>query len=184
MTQSIIAIDPGYAKRGQGCACARFDRGLLTGVWYTRPRELITATRGRTFLAASIDVVIVEEMQVRPRGDGYIDPRVLLRLQADGFLLAGLYAGACGSRVEALTPAQWKGSVPKPVQHASLWRRLSAAETAVLGGDETWARISAAVERGARERWAHAGVYYYGSWQGHNVLDAVGLGVSYLKGRS
>lgn len=173
---NLIAIDPGYGKRsGGGCSCAYFGAGKLQEVWIASPATAFDDSP--KFVRAA--VVIVEEMQYDRRSEGK-DPRVLLRLQRDGCLLAGLYAGAAGADVEALTPSQWKGSVPKPVQHLNLWDVLSPAERTVLGGAATERRITAAVNRGAAERWKRPGGYYYGSWTGHNPLDAAALGAIYL----
>jgi hypothetical protein len=178
MIHGLITIDPGYAKAGDGCACAYFRDGYARRVWSARPLQLLAPVIPAG--VGDVDLVLVEEMQVRPSDPSAPDPRVLLRLQAEGCLLAGLYAGATGAHVELTPPTSWKGAVPKPVQHASLWKRLTLVETALLGGDATLARIHAAVDRGAAERWRRRGVAYYGTWQGHNTLDAVAMGVGRL----
>lgn len=169
----MICIDPGYAKSGDGCACAHFTRGELSEVWFERPENF----RDASARARRVAAVVVEQ----PQQDGRswsIPPAVLMRLSWDGALLAGLYAGACGARVEAVTPSTWKGSIAKPVQHKRVWSVLDAAERAVLGGDAACRAIDAACRKGALDRWGKPGVRYYpDSFKTHNLLDAVAMGV-------
>lgn len=166
----LVAIDPGYAKRGQGCAVALFVSGVLASVRFLRP-----ANATPDALAVCATLVVWECPQVDDRTRCSV-PHVV-ELAAVGAELAGLFAGACGAKLERVTPSQWKGSTPKPVAHARMWERLSFAERALLGGDTTIERVHAAQRAGALERWAREGAHYYGAWQGHNTLDAVGLGL-------
>jgi hypothetical protein len=166
----VITIDPGYSAASGGCACAWFDAGRLGDAWFERPEQWRDCRR----IASDI---IVEQ----PQQDGRswaIPPAVLMRLSWDGALLAGLYAGACGARVTAVTPSAWKGSIAKPVQHRRVWSVLDAVERAVLGGDAVGLAIDAACRKGALDRWGKPGVRYYpASFQTHNLLDAVAMGV-------
>lgn len=174
---NLIAIDPGYAVRGPGNACAEFVHGVLDRIWFARSQDL-WGTLGR---AISPNVVVLELPQTRRRGTGaQATAETLIKLTAEGCLLAGIYAGASGGRVELLTPSEWKGSVPKPIQHKQLWARLSPEERALLGGDATLRQILAAVDRGAAQRWPPGKSWYPQEWAVHNALDAVGLGCTYL----
>lgn len=166
----MIANDPGYAKAGDGCACAWFDHGHLRDAWFERPEQWRAPRH-------PCSLMLVEQ----PQQDGRswsIPPAVLMRLSWDGALLAGLYAGACGARVEAATPNAWKGSIAKPVQHKRIWSVLDADERAVLGGDATGRAIDTACRKGALDRWGKPGVKYYPtSFKTHNLLDAAAMGV-------
>lgn len=173
---SVIAIDPGYAMRGKGCACAAVVHGVLESVWFARPDA--AHVHHKCERPASI-TVIVEQPQQDARSWG-IPPATLIKLAWDGALLAGLYAGELGCNVVAVTPSQWKGSAPKPVAHGRLWEVLTPAERAILGGDETEARIAAAKRKGALDRWGKPGVSYYPrNWDGHNLLDAAALALTH-----
>jgi hypothetical protein len=169
----MIAIDPGYARGGPGCACAAFTDGRLVDVWFARPnREALK--RLACLYAHSLVVWEIPQDDARLRG---ASATTLIRLAAEGATLAGMFAGAACADVRAVTPAAWKGSVPKPVHHGRLWAVLDAGEQAVLGGPRTGAAIEAAKERGALERWKRPGAAYYpASFTAHNLLDAVALG--------
>lgn len=176
---NVIAIDPGYSRKGQGCACAYVgndETGLKT--WFARPQDKQVLS-GLPFYAY-VDRVIVEQPQQDSRSWS-IPPAVLMQLSFEGAWLAGLYAGRCVCTVVPLTPSTSKGSVPKPIAHKRLWAQLTDEERDVLGGNPTFAQICKACERGALDKWSRAGVTYYPStWLQHNILDAVDLGVGYL----
>lgn len=165
---TLVAIDPGYAKRGKGCAVAVFADGALVDAFFARP-ETVTAQQ----LCVMARDVVWEQPQLDARSNAGL-PAVVC-LAAVGGTLAGMFAGASGCRVTAVTPAQWKGSTAKPVAHGRLWAALTPAERVRLGGSDTLARIDAAKLAGALARWK-PGEHYYGAWLGHNLLDAVALG--------
>ena len=168
---STLSIDPGSADPGPAC------------VWFDDAERLCAASC--TFFPtppahfARLRTVVVERMQADARTRN-IDVRYLLACQFAGALAAGFAAGPTRADVVDLTPTEWKGNEPKPAQHARLWRVLDAAERAVLGGAETERRIAAAVEKGALCRWSKPGDALYGTWKGHNLLDAAALGCVYL----
>lgn len=167
---NMIAIDPGYGKRSGGCACALFVQGTLEFTWFVRPSDVAPLER-------DIALVVVEQPQQDARSWG-VPPATLIRLSWDGALVAGLYAGLHGADVKAVTPSQWKGSVPKPVQHGKVWPLLSDSERELLGGLATGLAIEHATEQGARERWRRRGGEYYPSaFRMHNLLDAVAIGL-------
>lgn len=169
---TVIAIDPGYAKRGRGCAVARFDDRVLRDVWYARPDGDVERLR-----ASDAGEVVWECPQLDARSR--VNASSVVALAAVGGVLAGLYAGASGCRALAVTPNDWKGSTPKPVAHARLWALLTYWERAVLGGDATGMLIADAQRRGALDRWGHDGASYYGKSAAatvHNLLDAAALG--------
>jgi hypothetical protein len=181
---SLIAIDPGYAARGQGCACAWFTRSETLGaVWFAR------ADGSRACpVAAIVDRVVWERPEARVRGGG-APAATLIALTDAGASLAGMYAGMFGvACVTALSPHSWKGCMPKPVQHAALWDVLTDQERAILGGRDTYAHIDRARRAGASRRWPPGRTFYPRTWAGHNLLDAVALGCVVLgrlaKGKS
>lgn len=163
----MIAIDPGYAKRGKGSACARFIHGELRHVWFARPSTFAPLL--------GVHTVVWERPQVDRRTRSSVPS--IVRLAAEGGTLAGLYAGATGAAVVAVSPTEWKGAVSKPVHHKRMWRALSEAERAVLGV-HVGREIDAACRRGALDRWSRPGASYYpASFAEHNLLDAVGIGL-------
>jgi hypothetical protein len=170
---NIIAIDPSYAVSGPGCACALIDGdGVATYAWYNR-------SHGPLYLpCTSCAYVVWECPEIRPRED--CSPgkaNTLIALAAEGAALAARYASETDARVVSATPHKWKGSVPKPIHHARLIEQLADSEIALVGGpSEVRKRIKAACEKGALARWKREGAYYYGSWTGHNLLDAIGIG--------
>lgn len=171
MAVSLIAIDPGYATRGHGCACVCLRDEFLAAAWFQRS-ETFDAR-----LCPHVDIVLWE----KPQWDGRSkDGSMLIELTAAGATLAGLYAGQCGAQLVAQTPAKWKGSQHKPCMHANLWDALHIAEQALLGGEVTRRHIEAACEEGARERWKPGKSYYPGAWLVHNLLDAAAMAMVYV----
>lgn len=172
ISPSFVAIDPGYAKRGGGCAVAWFEQGTLSSVYFERPDNWV-------YFGATLSFVLVEQPQYEGGTTGRstrISPETLMRLSWEGALLAGLYAGAAGCKVIAKTPRQWKGNERKPQQHAALWAVLSEAERQVLGGARTGNVIEAACERGALKK----GYEYPTAFVTHNLLDAAAMGCKHI----
>lgn len=169
----MIAIDPGFAARGRGCACAHFVDGRLVSVWFARP-EAVAGTPAPT--RANVHRVVWECPQVDKRTRGSVP--AIVQLAAVGGTLAGLYAGQLAAVVEPVAPSAWKGSAPKPVAHGRMWIALTPAERTILGGDATATAIETAKRAGAKARWARDGASYYPStFAMHNLLDAVGIGM-------
>lgn len=168
----VLAIDPGFAKSGEGCACAAFREGRLRDVWFERPEG---ERRAKPY---DFVLVVVE----RPQADGRslaVPIQTLITLAWEGATLAALYAGRDSSELRSPSVQAWKGSEAKPLQHKRLWRVLSPEEQTILGGGATERRIAEACTKGALKRWA-PGSYYPRSWLGHNLLDAVALGAKAL----
>jgi hypothetical protein len=166
---NALALDPGYEKKGGGCACASACGGALTSVWFERAADFGASIRGL------IDHVIVEQPQQDGRSWG-VPPAVLIKLAWEGATLAGLYAGASSAVLHSPTVSEWKGSEKKPAHHARLWQVLSEAERAVLGGAKTFAVIKAACAKGAACRWKLPSDQLYPStFTTHNLLDAAAL---------
>lgn len=170
----MIAIDPGFAVRGRGCACAWFRDGRLVRTWFARPEAFC--------IAGGIDGIrsVVWECPQVDRRTRASTPAIV-QLAAVGGTLAGLYAGYAGARVEPVSPSAWKGSEPKPVCHWRLWAKLDDREREEVAGAAGPERIAAAIDaarrKGALDRWSRDGASYYpASFAKHNLLDAVGIG--------
>ncbi len=165
---NALAIDPGYARKSGGCACAVARGGALERVWFERAQDF-------TVTCSCLGHVIVEQPQQDARSWG-VPPAVLIKLAWEGAALAGLYAGASGAVLHCPTVSEWKGGEKKPAHHARLWAVLSAAERAVLGGEKTYAVIKAACQKGALCRWRLPSDQLYPStFKTHNLLDAAAL---------
>lgn len=163
-----LAIDPGYSKKGDGCALALAQNGELTSVGFERAADY---EREDLLLGH----VIVEQPQQDARSWG-IPPAVLIKLAWEGAALAGLYAGASGAELHMPTVSEWKGGEKKPAHHARLWQVLTPAERAVLGGEKTYAAIKAACQKGALCRWKlPSDELYPSTFKTHNLLDAAAL---------
>ncbi len=177
-----IVIDPGYAGRGN--ACGAFADGRLLNVWFERVHtgkaaRLKNTDRYKRAMGFA-DEIIVERPQQDKRSAS-IPPAILMRLAWEGALLAGVFAGRDGARIIDYTPSEWKGSEPKPVNHKRLWKVLDDDERAVLGGDETYAAIEKACEKGALKRWGISGAACYPkAFDTHNLLDVAAIGCFHL----
>jgi hypothetical protein len=168
---ALVAIDPGFARRGKGCAVAVFAGQTLVRACFERPESVRPES-----LRVGATHVVWECPQVDARTR--TSAPAVIQLAAVGGMLAGMFAGACGCHAEPVAPLAWKGSTPKPVHHGRMWAQLSDDERRVLGGADTLKQIEAAKRRGALDRWGKPGAAYYpAAWLVHNLLDAVGLGL-------
>lgn len=187
---SLLAIDPGKSE----CACVLFQGGALTAVAFGNGPFWDDGA------VPPLDAVVVERMQADERTRS-IDVRDLLECQFNGARAAGIASGGYCPIVD-YTPTQWKGSEPKPAQHARLIgaqvledvvpeQALTDAEVAILVaacGSHGVRRprglreiVADAVEAGALNRWGKPGhAYYPAKWAFHNILDAVALGCFHL----
>ncbi len=170
----VLGIDPDYGKDSGGCACALSEGGLFVSAWFERPsHEFAVLPR--------LSAVVVEKPQQDERSAA-VPPAVLIQLAWVGAAVAYRYqGGAPGCVVVELEPRAWKGSEPKPVQHARLWRILEPAERAVFGGEATERVIRAALDKGAATRWARSGGSYYPrAFSAADKLDAACISATYL----
>lgn len=182
---TLLSIDPGFAGRGN--ACAVFVDRVLVGVWFER---VLTGTASRPAPCAAkpgqvgsgLDLIIIERPEYQGARTLGARPQDLMGLAWSGAMLAGAFAGRDGAPIVEMTPTEWKGTEPKPRQHARLWRALSDEEREVLGGEATERAIYAAREKGALNRWQRSGAsYYQKKFDTHNLLDAAALGCTYLR---
>lgn len=168
-----LEIDPGYAKKGKGCAVALFDGGELVSAYFQRPEAFKATVHYFGWLRR-----VTYELPQQDKRSRSIPPSVLIALTAAGASLGGLYAGAAGCPLFAETPSKWKGSQSKPIMHRELWLKLTPRERMILGGDATLKEIEAACRKGGLDRWGKPGAEYYpASFLTHNLLDAVAMNV-------
>lgn len=108
-----------------------------------------------------VDQVVIEEMRHYPGRDtpqaSAAKAADLLRLQAIGGIVAGRCVGPRGP-VRYLPALEWKGQVPKEVTQHRVRRALNAEELE---------RLDFALAE-------------YPKGLGHNLYDAVGIGLSFL----
>ncbi len=165
----LFAIDPGVKT----CATA-----------LARSSQLVCIASMPSFMAPLIGrhcAVIWERPQADGRGAPVDDLIALTHAGAD---LARAVAGR-DMGIRAVTPRQWKGSVPKPVHHGRLLDVLLGAELDLLGGHTVIrAAVEAAARRGAADGWRKPGATYYRARElptvdgvkiTHDLLDAVAL---------
>lgn len=176
---SALGIDPGYAKSGEGNACAYVREGVLHDAWFER------YTGGAVFGGRGCDgleLVVGERPAFQGRRSLEASPETLMRLAWEGALLAGAYAGAYGARLVSITSDEWKGEEAKAMNHARLWEILSAAERAILGGDTTGKLIATAVRACALKRWPAGMTGYPAGKVGlvHNKLCATAMTMTVL----
>lgn len=174
---TIIGLDPGYAKSGKGCAFALLgcDQELLHAS-FIRPEQL---SRPPFSLCHPAPVIVVVE---KPQFDGRTPAaqKTVAELGWQGAAVAYYIAGLNRGTVVEIPPRDWKGSARKPQHHHEIWGFLCPNEKEILGGQKTLREIEKSCERGALDRWRKPGVEYYPrAWITHNLLDAVGLALTY-----
>ncbi len=111
---TIIAIDPGYSRHGEGNAIAFFHEGTLVGTGYARSDEVMQHHD-------RVDEVVWECPQVDARTRMSVP--AIVALAAEGGTMAGLYAGllpsvppfidAFGQRRQGLIEALQVGDGPE-----------------------------------------------------------------------
>jgi len=155
----LLSCDPGKELS----AVAYWLRGQLVHVGFTK---------GFVFPGPEL---AIEVPQIYPKGVGEtkadrIDPNDLIDVAYSAGVIAGMRQASRGKTygTKIYRPREWKKQVPKHINHHRIMQRLTLEEIACLP-PETVERIAVAI---------NGGPY---SWQGHNLLDAVGIGLVYLK---
>lgn len=124
-------VDPGTTK---GCAVARTHLGHVAGLSMRSGLEVVKAWG---YAGISPEPVFWEKPQFYPDTVKKATPARIVALANDlidltdaGRAVATYLAGP--HPCVAKRPREWKGQVPKPIQHARVIGRLNAAETALL----------------------------------------------------
>lgn len=152
----IISVDPGANLVG----AAAWDNGKLQSAMLARGKsalelaQVIHAWVLDMYVFSTSLVVVVERPQVYPRSRTKGDPNDLITLA----LVAGMVAGKLDpAAVVEVKPREWKGQVPKDAMIERIKRTLPLEEYRVVAQVLCPPRLK------------------------HNVWDAVGLGLWYLK---
>jgi hypothetical protein len=110
------------------------------------------------------------------------DPNDIVDLNGAAHEFAGIVRGRGGPLARWVNRTTWKGSEKKPIHHQRIWNALWPAEREIFAActgltvDFIAKKIDDACERYARTR----KVTGY-SWEAHNLLDGVGLGLFELR---
>lgn len=160
--RGLIAVDPG----ARGCGVASFEDGFLVAASYVKApaapalkaaaaaaamaRAVVEWSLGRDVGELAVEWPRVYATRLR-RGESKVDPNDLLALAGVDAAVAGIFGGV---PVHSYAPSEWKGQMPKDVCQARIRSRLTPAE----------------------EHFAEAGAAAAGP-AGHNVWDAVGIGL-------
>lgn len=151
----LSAVDPGV----QGSALAHFESSLLVSV-------------ATGVLPSKSTRLVIEKPTIYP-GDRRTDPNDLIDLA----VVVGRWLQLAEQSITVL-PRVWKGTTPKPISHRRIWRTLDAHERDAVArcvGMSTHA-IDRKIEA-ACLRLASTGKVTGYSWEAHNALDAVGIGL-------
>ncbi len=151
----IIALDAGL----RGCGFAVYDDGsLVLGCYVVNPERVARGPRAWAAMANAVldqyplaaDLLVIEAQQYdgRMRASPGITADVMEIVGVTEWILAVFAGRVIGAH--AVTPAEWKGAIPKAVCHARLMADLLEHEKAAIE------------DAGALT---------------HNTLDAVALGL-------
>ena len=162
----LVAVDPGL----EGCGVATFADAVLERASFVRSSRVRHDPRLRAADAATAAIAVGKWVAAAPgdlavewprvyatairRGERGADPNDLLALAG---VAAAVVTTLPDARAWSYAPSEWKGQLPKAACHVRVRSRLSPAELAVA------AAAAAAAGR-----------------LGHNVLDAVGVGLHHL----
>ena len=158
MRPEFLAIDPGLRK----CGVARFDylHRLIDARTVRIPSSARDLRGSKAWLEMGAKVfgyrnnaetLIIETMQVDARTNNKVGD--LLEVQGVAGVLIGI-ASSLNMKVEAFTPRQWKGSVPKAVTKRRVLEDLLLEERNAIHPRAT-----------------------------HDAFDAIGIGLYYLNDR-
>ncbi len=149
-----LSVDAGVQRHA--VACWEGSRLLWVGFYSGEP-----LTSGNLVTRVVIEIPNANELRVRG-----IDPQDLIRLA----IAAGRFAGRFDAHatVDLIWASQWKGQVKKPLSHWRIWQALSRDEKKLLP-PESLDRIKKGLKGGPYR------------WSGHNLFDAVGIGLWHCK---
>ncbi len=181
-----LYIDPGVHQH----ACATFSAGVLLAVALGTPDVFVDApediVRGLTYL-------VIEKPQIY-KGSDEKDPNDCLDVFGAARFAEGCIRARGGPAAQYVLPREWKGQIDKPPHHMRIWSVLSRSEREAFArsADPYIKRTKAEKARPLEEFIAHkigdacealarTGKVTGYSWQAHNLLDAVGLGLWHLK---
>ena len=165
MSNHVVALDPGLRAPGiavfDGAGQLRWATcldigGKIRGA--AQWSKMYEALRHLPWRVAVNYTMLVEKPQIYEGAPVNTDDLIELSA-ALGASVAGLYSRLPITKYVTYLPRQWKGQVPKPIHHARIEKRLTTKEYAAM------LESTAGVPENLL----------------HNALDAVGLGMYYLK---
>jgi len=151
-TERITAIDPGATS-----GYAQFAEGKLFAAG-TFSGEAFPEVWHRGYA----QTLVLEVPRIYPSG-GKGDPNDIIQLAMRVGEIRGHYVRTASARIVEVFPRTWKGNVPKEIHHARVLAQLGDQERAVLAPHAR--RVTKTNPHGLD----------------HNMLDAVGLGLWFLK---
>lgn len=168
-----LYIDPGV----HALACAKFHAGELVSV-AMEPREAFIAHG----VPCTLDTLVIEKMRVYPNKKGGEDPNDLIEVTGASYFAEAALVSRGGPRAQYVLAADWKGGLKKPIHHRRVWSVLTGREKSVfaIGAGLEVSFVTNKIEIACKSL-ARTGKVTRYSWEAHNLLDAVGLGLWHLK---
>lgn len=169
-SEYLVSIDPGKNE----LASAHFWNGVLFKVLLT-PREYFL----RELEAPT--TVVIEKPQIYP-GCPSTDLNDLIEVTGAAFFAEAGIMCSGGPAAKYIHPKEWKRQAKKPPNHWKSWQALSIDEREVIARDTGLpsAQIGEKI-LSACKRLAGTGKVSKYSWAEHNIFDAVGIGLWFLK---
>lgn len=167
-----LYIDPGVHHH----ACATFDDFTLVRVDFVAPDAFMAFPSPEALFE-----LVIEKPQLYPGSDEK-DPNDCVDVFGAARLAEGFLRSRGGPIARYVFPNDWKGQMKKPPHHLRVWDVLTPAERAVFARDSGHDvdGVNDKIQRACQLLAAYGKVKEY-SWQAHNLLDAVGLGLWHLK---
>lgn len=183
---ATLYLDPGVQKH----ASALFIAGLLFEVSLDSPAAYLEPLSAGSGIGLS--ELVIEKPQIYPGSDEK-DPNDCLDVFGAARLAEGGIRARGGPAAQYVLPREWKGQIDKPPHHARIWMALSAGERTAFARsadqyikrnkvEKTWPLeefIAHKIDHACALLAQHGEVRQY-SWQAHNLLDAVGIGLWHL----
>ena len=149
--------------------------------WWTGGLYILEFTRGETFNYTP-NVFVCEAMRVYP-GPKKEDPNDLIAVsEGAGGMITRCRMNNPMVQIVRYTAPDWKGQIKKPIHHQRLWDVLNNDERRVVSGaiNYTIPQIEAYLKNACHKLAVTGEVKEY-SWAAHNLFDAIGLGLFFLK---
>jgi len=153
----LLAVDPGLRTTGY----ALFNAGELVqcGLWEIEKKKSLeecvwTIAKKSKVFSKHVDKLIIEIPQIYRQRYWMGDPNDLITVA----IIVGTVCGCLRIKdVVFTTPSNWKGQVPKNIHNKRVLGKLTKQEVRVLNGCTVKASLL------------------------HNTLDAIGVGLWYLR---
>lgn len=162
----ILSLDPGL----RGCGVACFEAGHLTACAYLKnsvlqgdgPEAVLSMARIVWSWAPDTETLIFEHPRVYTASKSKGDNNDLMPLVAIGYVVASQFSSA-----NRVYPHEWKGSMKKSVCNRRVLGRLTIVERSIVERAVAQFLTKKTLDEALSDE----------RWKGHNVLDAVGIGL-------